>query len=88
MRWNWERYKKLAPEFKKTFGIRLMPDFWDHLLGFALIKFDEWLETPDGSSTKAEVRKRYGEEGVDLVLKLIGNKPDQSEGTITDHSSA
>lgn len=86
MRRNVEKYKKHAPEFKHTFGIGLMPSFWNHLTGLGVIAFDEWLNVPDGKSTEDIVRERYGEDAVKLCYALIKvgqsqleNKHDETE---------
>lgn len=68
-----ETYKRHAREFELTFGVKLMPSYWNHLTGFDLIAFDEEVVQPeDGESTREAVKRRFGEDAVDLLLKLMG----------------
>jgi len=42
-----------------------------YLTGFNIIKFDEAIKTPDGTSTKDWIIKKYGKEAGDLIDWLI-----------------
>jgi hypothetical protein len=57
--------------FYTIFHARLS-DFMDKLtVGFDIVKFDEAIEVPEGISTKDHILAHYGQEGVDLILKLM-----------------
>ena len=62
-------------KFKEIFGVSIQK-FWDIQTGFDIVKFDDWLKPPDNTSTKAQVFTQYGQRGVDMILALIGGKPD------------
>jgi hypothetical protein len=65
-------YDQHAPKFQRIFGIRLRP-YWDMLTGFNVVKFDEEFVKPaDGTSTRDAVLAQWGEEGVDLIVALMG----------------
>ena len=58
-------------EFQKIFKTRLKP-FWDsNIFGFDIIKFDQWLETPDDISMNDHILARFGQAGVDMIDKLL-----------------
>ena len=71
-------------EFKKIFGKpitnfatefpKMSPMASILLVGLNIIKFDEWINPPDGTSCADEVEKRYGVEARKLIEKLIGGK--------------
>ena len=46
-------------------------NFFYNELGFDLIMFDDWLKTPDGTSTEEFIRKKHGEAAVVLVRSLF-----------------
>jgi hypothetical protein len=73
---NIQIYKKYAKEFERTFGVRLMPDYWqNHLMGFDMVKFDkEVIKSPDNVSCDEQVRKVYGDKAAELIWKLLGNE--------------
>jgi len=68
------KYKQLLHDnsnaFQTTFGVPLS-QFWDTFTGFDVVKFDEWLGTPDGTSTRDYITSKYGEEATKLVEGLI-----------------
>ncbi|MFA5321950.1 MAG: hypothetical protein WC373_04695 [Smithella sp.] len=41
------------------------------LFGFDIIRFDEDLKTPDGTSTSDFIKEKYGKEAVELISKMI-----------------
>ena len=45
--------------------------FWHPLFGFDIIKFDGFLQTPDGISTKDFITKNQGEEAAEFIKYLI-----------------
>jgi len=59
--------------FKAIFGFSLSR-FWNPILGFDVIKFDEWLKVPDGVSTADFVTAKYGEKATEFIRELIGKK--------------
>lgn len=60
---------KYGPEFKTIFGIQVT--HFANVLGFDVIKFDEWLGTPDGISTADYLTQRYGDRARQLVESLL-----------------
>ena len=62
-------------EFASLFKFNLLPflggDAITLLTGFNIIKFDEAIKTPDGTSTKDWIIKKYGKEAGDLIDWLI-----------------
>ena len=69
---NKRRYERHAAAFKRIFGISLQP-FFDLVIGFDIVKFDETVVKPvDGVSTSDTVQQRWGDEGVNVILALIG----------------
>jgi len=67
---NKKREIDYGKEFNRTFGISLH-GFVDILTGFDIVKFGEWLEVPDGISTKDFVEEKYGDKGVKIIEALI-----------------
>jgi hypothetical protein len=57
-------------EFQQIFSIGLNK-FLDPITGFDVIKFDEWLKVPDGTSTKDYLTKKYGVRSAALVMELF-----------------
>jgi len=57
-------------EFKKIFGLPINK-FIDPMTGFDIIAFDDWLETPDGESTRDQLIAKYGERAAELVEGLL-----------------
>ena len=57
-------------EFDATFG-KPIDQFMHPLFGFDVIAFDEWLQTPDGTSTADHILNKYGQQAVDLCFRLI-----------------
>ena len=70
-----EKNKQLLMTYKKPFKIIFKSElqaYMSPLFGFDIVKFDDYLKTPDGTSTNDFVTKNYGEEGCSLIKKLIG----------------
>ena len=57
-------------EFQQVFGVPLYR-FMHPLLGFDIVAFDKWLETPDGISTRDYLLKTKGQAAVTLICSLI-----------------
>lgn len=68
-----ERMKSLdnCDEFQRVFKTRLKPFWPDNIFGFDIVKFDEWLGTPDNMSMTDYIKERFGQEGNDLIDKLL-----------------
>ena len=60
-------YRKL---FNDTFNARL-DDFMDLFMGFDIVKFDEFIGTPDGQSLSDFLNEKFGAEAQALVRSLI-----------------
>ena len=69
VRMNLTRHKLQKP-FISCFQTSLSK-FWDPLNGFDVIKFDDWLKVPKGTSTHDFVLTNYGQSGVDIIMALI-----------------
>lgn len=66
-----EARTKYWDHFIQVFGIS-MGKFWtDNLLGFDVIRFDEWLKPPDGTSTSQHIIDKYGEEAEQMIRNLL-----------------
>jgi len=58
--------------FRNIFKVKLS-EFWiNNLLGFDIVKFDEYLDTPDGVSMSEHIEQVYGEAAHAIVSDLIG----------------
>lgn len=58
------------PEFTKQFHLPLHK-FVDPIFGFDIVKFDEAIGTPDGTSCNDYVTEKYGKEANKLITKLL-----------------
>lgn len=63
-------YMKHERVFRRTFGVSMRP-YMDFLLGFDIVKFDDWLGTPDGTSAADWLKQKYGDEACALVEALL-----------------
>ena len=59
-----------AEKFRRTFGVALHK-FMSPLVGFDIVRFDEFLGTPEGISTRDYINRKYGIKAVELIEKLI-----------------
>jgi len=57
-------------QFQQVFGAPLSK-FMHPLFGFDIVRFDEWLKTPDGTSTADYLKQTKGETGYNLIASLI-----------------
>lgn len=57
-------------EFKRIFGIDMV-GFMHPLLGFDIIKFDDYVKTPDGESLHDFIGRKYGDEAIAIIEKII-----------------
>jgi hypothetical protein len=68
-----ERMKSLdnCEEFQRVFKTRLRPFWQDNIFGFDIVGFDKWLEVPDNMSTRDFILDKYGQDGCDIVERLL-----------------
>ena len=60
--------------FTKCFKTSVTP-FWEgNILGFDIVKFEEWMKVPDGISLVSAIQTKYGNEGVRIINELLGIK--------------
>lgn len=62
---------KQQREFIDHFKITMVTFINAPLYDFDVVKFDDWLQVPDGTSTKEFIKGKYGEEAVQLVVDLF-----------------
>lgn len=67
---NKEKIRKFRAMFSDHFNASL-ESYMDLMFGFDIVKFDEFLGTPDGISTKDFIEKKYGKEAMELIESLI-----------------
>lgn len=70
-----KKYDSNYMKFQSTFNIPLKT-YWDKMFAFDVIGFDDFLETPDGTSTKDWILEKYGQDAVNLVLDLLFQAPE------------
>jgi len=62
---------ELNMPFLEIFGVRLKK-FWEgNILGFDVIAFDEFIDPKENESTKDAILRKYGQEGLDIINKLL-----------------
>ena len=57
-------------KFLETFGVG-MERFFHPFFGFDVVRFDEWLKTPDGKSTREFLVEKYDVKAMELVESII-----------------
>ena len=67
---NREKEMLYSEKFEQTFKVSFRR-FFNYVTGFDVIAFDDYLETPDGVSTKEVIEVRYGSEAAQLVENII-----------------
>ena len=70
MKKNRDKLFKYGQSFQRTFHTPLN-NFIDPVLGFDIVKFNEWLNIPDGFSTKDFLSKEYSENVCKMIEGLI-----------------
>ncbi len=60
-----------ANEFKRIFKADLR-DYWQGILGFDVVGFDDRLIKSGNQSVKDAVRQTYGQDAVVLIQRLLG----------------
>lgn len=69
---NWVNVgKQHHAEFRRIFN-QSMVKYMHPIFGFNVILFDDWLKTPDGTSTADFLKEKYGQRAHDLIFSLIG----------------
>jgi hypothetical protein len=71
--------RAFAPRFLKAFGTPLDKRFWDNLLGFDVVKFDDVVVKSGSRSMYEVVVFRFGQEAADLLKELLA-----AEGTVIE----
>ena len=68
-----ERMKQLDynMSFLRIFGIRLSLFFPNVILGFDVVKFDDWIKPEENESTYEAIARKFGDPGVDIIKKLL-----------------
>lgn len=71
-----QQYIDSAPEFSRLFNTTLK-NFWCNYSGFDVAKFDEFLQPPDGVSSRDHTIARFGQEAADFIQTrlLVAPKP-------------
>lgn len=59
-----------ADEFRRTFGV-VLHKFMSPITGFDIVRFDDFLGTPEGISTRDYINRKYGIKAVRLIERLI-----------------
>ena len=67
---NIQKGKKHSINFKQTFGLSMI-DYMCPITGFNICKFDDYIKTPNGISTKMFIEEKYGKNAVKLIESLI-----------------
>ena len=63
--------KENRQEFYNTFGVSLN-DYFDPILGFDIVKFDEEIIKPSANeSSRDKVFRKYGQNGVECIENLL-----------------
>jgi len=63
--------KNERKEFQRIFGVNFSL-YWDNLLGFDIVKFDnEVVQADENESMSEAIQKKWGQEGHDMILKLL-----------------
>ncbi len=66
--------KQAVVEFSREFRLktqRNLKDFFDIRFGLDVIKWDAWLEVPDGQSAKDVTTSRFGSEFTESIKSLL-----------------
>jgi hypothetical protein len=64
------RRRRYHEPFKRLFGVDL-GGYWDNITGFDVVKFDDHVKPGKNESSIDAVRRQWGQEGVDMILKLL-----------------
>lgn len=76
-----EAIRLYRSRFLEAFGIDL-PKFYANnaleieMLGFDVIKFDDYLNPPDGTSTYDHIVTNYGEDAAQMIKSLLAVRTD------------
>jgi hypothetical protein len=64
-------YTQKAPDFCRTFGVPLKRFWENHLLGFDIVAFDDFVGTPAELSLAEHVQEKYGQDACNLIEALL-----------------
>lgn len=64
------QYQQYYREFYDTFGVPLK-HYWDNLSGFDVVKFDDYLQPPEGVSSYDHCAARFGKDSADFILNRL-----------------
>ena len=70
MQKNRDKLFKNGKQFQRVFGVPLN-NYIDPITGFDIVKFDEFLKTPDNVSTADFLEGKFGVEAKNLIESLI-----------------
>lgn len=71
---NLRRYRAEYYNFGRIFGVNLRDYYEDHIYGFDVVKFDDEFVKSGDEAMSAKVLRDYGEEGVNVILRLLGSE--------------
>lgn len=66
-------FLKYRDEFLSTFRVNLSA-YFSIVFGFDIVKFDELLQPPDGTSLRDHIQKMYGPEALALVENILHDR--------------
>lgn len=69
---NLNTLRQYNEEFRNIFKVPLKKFWINNLVGFDIVAFDEFLETPQNYSMRQIIEEKYGERAVYVILRLIG----------------
>lgn len=65
---------KLNVPFLQVFKVRLKTFWLGNLLGLDIIAFDQFIQPEENESCLDATRRRFDQEGVDIIRELLGMK--------------
>lgn len=68
---NLDLYRLYYYDFKRIFKFKLSEVWINNLLGLDVVKLDEMLHVPDGTSCKDYIQTNYGDEGLAVVMAFL-----------------
>jgi len=68
--------EEIKDDFLRIFKVPLNKKFFNNLTGFDVIAFDEFIQPEENESTYEAITRKYGQEGEDLIKKLMKTESD------------
>ncbi len=65
--------RKERLDFQTFFGVDIR-QYWCNITGFDVIKFDDFLLPPDGTSSADHLLAKFGDNAFHLVVSLMNRK--------------